>query len=129
MKKCSKCGIQKPLSEFYKDNSRKDKHQTKCKPCHENVKFKSKVGAYGISVTKFYEILDEQNHKCCICEEDLITKKHRHIDHDHKTGKVRGILCHHCNTAIGLFKENVNIMKQAIDYISHHENENSQIIT
>ena len=43
--------------------------------------------------------------------------KSLHIDHDHKTGKVRGLLCHGCNTAIGLMKDDVNILTKAIEYL------------
>jgi len=125
MKTCNKCKVEKPLSEFYKDNSnKKDKHQGKCKPCHEKVKFKSKVGAYGISVDEFYTMIEKQNNCCAICSKPLNLKKHTHIDHDHITNKVRGILCHCCNTAIGLFKEDRIVMQKAIEYLSHYETKN-----
>jgi hypothetical protein len=125
MKTCIKCGETKELSGFYKDNSnKKDRHQNKCKPCHEKVKFKSKVGAYGISVNEFYAMIEKQNNCCAICNKSLNPKKHTHIDHDHFTNKVRGILCHYCNTAIGLFKEDKDVMQKAIEYLSHYEIKN-----
>ena len=47
------------------------------------------------------------------------------IDHDHKTGKLRGLLCHQCNIGIGNFKDDVNILMNAILYLSRGKNENS----
>ena len=47
------------------------------------------------------------------------------IDHDHKTGKLRGLLCHQCNVGIGNFKDDVNILMNAILYLSRGKNENS----
>jgi len=47
-----------------------------------------------------------------------------YVDHDHVTNKVRGLLCHHCNTALGKFKDDINIMKQAIKYLER-SNENN----
>ena len=53
MKICTKCGIEKPLSEYYKNSSQKSGLQSKCKPCHEKVKMKSRVGAYGITLETY----------------------------------------------------------------------------
>jgi hypothetical protein len=118
MKKCTKCGIEKPLSEFYKN---RNKPRQDCKVCHEKTKIKSRIGAYGITVNQFNGMLVLQNNACAICKVKFIVKKHRHIDHDHKTGKVRGILCHKCNTSLGHFCDSIQILKSAIEYLSHNE--------
>ena len=60
MKICTKCGEQKPLSQFYADNARKDKKQSKCKPCHERMKLKSRIGFYGIGLDEYYELFKKQ---------------------------------------------------------------------
>ena len=62
----------------------------------------------------------EQDCKCGICCKTITKTKDRHIDHCHSTGKVRGILCSKCNTAIGLLKEDTGIMFNAISYILKH---------
>ena len=64
-------------------------------------------------------IFDKQNKSCAICnlffdKKDL---KNIHIDHDHKTGEVRGILCSKCNHAIGLFNDNIDLLNNAINYL------------
>jgi len=120
MKKCTKCGIEKPLSEYYKDRSRKSGFQTKCKPCHEKVKMKSRIGAYGLTLDEYANLFVKQNNKCAICKQEFSNKKHIHIDHCHKTNKVRALLCHGCNTAIGLFKESSDILKSAQKYLQKY---------
>jgi hypothetical protein len=117
MKKCTKCGVEKPLSEFYKN---RNKPRTDCKICHEKVKMKSKVGAYGLTLEQYSNLFIKQNNKCGICGCVFINKKHTHIDHNHKTGTVRGLLCHGCNTAIGLFKESTNNLKSALKYLKKY---------
>jgi hypothetical protein len=120
MKKCTKCGVEKPLSEFYKDNARKDNRQSKCKPCHEKIKIKSRLGAYGLTTDTYAELFKTQNNCCAICNETFTIKKHIHIDHCHTTNKVRALLCHGCNTAIGLLKESPAIIKSALLYLEKY---------
>lgn len=64
-----------------------------------------------------------QNNLCAICKDELPEGKHCHVDHDHTTGKVRGLLCHHCNTALGLFDENPDLMEKAAVYLETHSQE------
>jgi hypothetical protein len=55
---------------------------------------------------------------CAICgTTELTTKRGWHIDHDHQTGAIRGILCHHCNVGIGNFKDNTELLARAIVYL------------
>jgi hypothetical protein len=73
---------------------------------------------YGITLKEYYELLKEQDNKCAICGRDSFEfKKLLSIDHDHETGKVRGILCNSCNVAIGLFQDDLDIIKNAHTYI------------
>jgi len=69
---------------------------------------------YGLSLDKYNEMYEAQEGKCLICGEH---KDKLMVDHDHKTNKVRGLLCTHCNTGIGFLKDNVNNLKKAIDYL------------
>ena len=78
---------------------------------------------YGIDNDMYLQMLSEQNGCCKICnisEEE--NKSKLHVDHNHKTGKVRGLLCSRCNTAIGKFKEDPEIIKRAIEYIERWNN-------
>lgn len=74
---------------------------------------------YGLSYEDYCNLLKKQNGKCAICDVvgEKIKGKELCIDHNHTTGKVRGLLCHSCNRGIGLMKDNVLIFKKAIKYI------------
>ena len=73
---------------------------------------------YGLTLEQYDELLIETGGKCTICkvkQSDLT--KPLFVDHDHVTGKVRGLLCIKCNTAIGFFKDNPILLKRAINYL------------
>jgi hypothetical protein len=65
-------------------------------------------------------MLDSQNNKCAICAREFVRTPH--IDHNHTTEVVRGLLCYSCNGAIGQFHENVNTLKAAIKYLESFSN-------
>lgn len=74
---------------------------------------------YNLTVEQYNEMLKEQNHKCCICGLDEVDNKVKlAVDHCHKTGKVRGLLCKFCNVGLGNFKDNINSLSKAISYLS-----------
>ena len=72
---------------------------------------------YGICLEDFNTMLMEQNYLCKICKNKMNKPC---VDHSHSTGKVRGLLCSECNTALGLFKENVDILEEAILYVKNN---------
>jgi DNA-directed RNA polymerase subunit RPC12/RpoP len=65
-------------------------------------------------------IIKQQNYKCAICGNELDMAKNTHIDHDHETGKVRGILCHCCNMGIGFFKDDITRIEKALIYLNNN---------
>lgn len=71
---------------------------------------------YGITTKQYEEIVNKQNGKCAICDCEPKTR-YLHVDHCHKTNKIRGLLCHNCNTGIGLLKESKDIFIKAIKYL------------
>jgi hypothetical protein len=78
---------------------------------------------YGLDYTTYLTLLEEQQHKCKICDGEGFVIKDTHkiklvVDHDHETGKVRGLLCHNCNRGLGLFKDNTKVLKNAINYLT-----------
>ena len=108
-----------------------------CKQCKDNkaakwrknnpdkwksLKLKRK---YGITTNQYNQILELQNGVCAICGNLETTIKNNQsqkicslaVDHDHKTGKVRGLLCSNCNKAIGFLKENIDSFYSAIKYL------------
>ena len=132
---CIVCANVKPLTEFGKSKrGEKTWYSRTCKFCrnkkymetyYENhderkkqLRQKVRKLYYGITEEDFQEMLKSQSYKCAICETDTPGGKGGwHVDHCHITGKVRGLLCHCCNTGLGLFKDNENLLLKARDYL------------
>ena len=75
---------------------------------------------FDITLDEYNVLLNKQKHRCAICKSFDVGRKdakYFHVDHDHITGKVRGLLCNKCNTALGLFNEDVTALKRAIKYL------------
>jgi hypothetical protein len=81
---------------------------------------------YGIDDVGLEQMKKQQDYKCYLCGSDgFLIGKNNHterlaVDHDHKTGKVRKLLCHNCNRALGLFKDNSELMRKAASYVEEH---------
>lgn len=94
------------------DKKKQLKHRLKC--------------VYKITLEEFNEILNKQDNKCAICgmKETIKNKwglKQLAIDHNHETGKVRGLLCDRCNRGLGYFKENTDSLLKAILYLRRNK--------
>jgi hypothetical protein len=74
---------------------------------------------YGLSSEKYNILLDSQFGKCAICGNDN-GGKYLHVDHDHVTGKVRGLLCSECNHGLGNFRDDSELIKKAELYLIEH---------
>ena len=112
------------------NEKRKDYHKRYYKVYYilrkEEYKIKSREKhlrrRYGINSDIYNSILKEQNFKCLVCDCNLKElKRNPDIDHNHKTGEVRGILCSNCNVAIGLLKEDTKLIKKALLYLEHNK--------
>lgn len=83
---------------------------------------KQKIRIYGISTSDFSDMLWKQGYKCACCNDNLDANgRNTHLDHNHNTGKIRAILCHSCNTGLGLFKDDPTRLQKAIDYLKVHD--------
>lgn len=71
---------------------------------------------YGITIEEYNKLFSKQNGVCAICGQESKNKR-LHIDHNHGSGKVRGLLCNGCNRALGWFGDNISILKSAIQYL------------
>ena len=208
-KRCTKCGVEKDISEFWKEKTHKDGRRSWCKDCdrekgkrwrklnpkrkrelHKNWRTKNKIKLtkkkkifyqknkdkilaqkkdhynknrekvleqckkyregnkkimrkrkskyyfnnkdkikdytlrkyYDISLEDYKKILKKQNDRCAICERpSKYHKKDFFVDHNHKTGKVRGLLCTKCNFALGQFDEDIKILNNAIKYLRKYK--------
>jgi len=134
MKICVKCNEVKDFSEFYKNKARSDGLTIYCKTCSkQNVKetyrrnpekkiwrerIRKKSLTHTFTFDDYEKMIIDQNNQCYICSTDLVNTPH--IDHDHATGKVRKLLCHHCNALLGLAREDIQILQNSIDYLITH---------
>lgn len=80
---------------------------------------------FGLEPEEYLKMFEEQNHKCFICgnEETSVKNKNLSVDHCHKTGKIRALLCNRCNTGIGQFEDNPELLLKAFNYLKSFEDE------
>jgi hypothetical protein len=134
LKQCSTCAKEgigpKPVSEFGKRARSADGLVPRCK-VHISLEMKAIYaldpmrrrrwhlkGRYNITPEQYDEILASQGGVCAICEDVCKTGRRLAVDHDHETGRVRGLLCANCNIAIGKLQESAYIAGRAADYLS-----------
>mgnify|MGYP001496370973 CR=1 FL=1 len=80
------------------------------------------IKEYGITLDDYNNLLEKQNYKCAICGRNFKDAiKGLYIDHNHETGKIRGLLCLQCNSAIGMLNENINTLTKAISYLKDNK--------
>lgn len=121
IKLCPCCGARKPITEFLSKSGGKV-----CKICvscrgKQFSRYRTKLGAPPEVVEA---LIEQQDFKCSICREPLkLGTRYVHVDHDHITKKVRGILCHQCNAGLGMFKDNVSFLSAAISYLEEHSDQ------
>lgn len=73
---------------------------------------------FGITTEQYSQYLIKQNDSCAICgKESSESKRRLAVDHNHKTGKIRGLLCKDCNIALGLFKDDIKLLEKSISYL------------
>lgn len=111
MKRCPDCGEVKPLESFCRNRNTRDGRATYCKPCHNarnretirrlygNTRHYHLRQRYGIGAAEVEELIRRQGGVCAICEQEPATQ----VDHDKRTGEVRGILCDGCNGGLSAF--------------------------
>lgn len=121
------------LAKLYNDTDRCPNHPDRkmivkgmCKSCYNIKQFgRTKLcqtvrkSRYGITEEEFQSKRISQNNKCAICNKEFLKPC---VDHDHVTGKFRGLLCQICNRGIGHFKDNVVLLAAAIVYLESYEN-------
>lgn len=85
----------------------------------DRVRDSARLKRFGITQSAFDELLDKQNGACAICGDSFanLPSRHLHVDHCHATGLVRGLLCHHCNVAIGCLDDSVEKLNRAAAYL------------
>ena len=138
MKTCRCCKQSAPLADFYMARRNRDGRYSYCRTCarQQTARWERDNPAkkrattreywlkthYGITQKQYDAMLVSQGGRCKICRsEGRNTRRAQrfalHVDHDHKSGHVRGLLCHRCNTILGNAGDDVDILLQAIQYL------------
>lgn len=145
-KTCSICGVEKPVDDFYRNRSYKSGYDNRCKACHnaqtnarhvaartadptyhtkrssvwrhanpDKVRISHLRRVYGITAERYHAMLAEQRNACALC--GVTFTKTPLVDHDHTTGRIRGLLCAGCNNILGLARDSAERLRAAADYL------------
>lgn len=135
-KGCFRCKTSKPVSEFQKKTKAKDGLHPLCKECKNSDERAKRDPSYsqrtnlkkmyGMTPEQYWALRDKQAGVCAICEEPEKMVRYGKVvnlavDHCHKTGIVRGLLCSSCNRGIGKLKDSPKILKSALLYLLDYE--------
>lgn len=124
-RECESCRTKKRLLKYSENKNKFLSKNTNWKRANNekhqanllNSRFKHR---YGITIEEYNSMLKNQNGRCKICSTLETGRKlsaRLSVDHCHKTGKVRGLLCFHCNSGLGKFKDNPKVLENAIQYL------------
>lgn len=140
-KKCTKCNKVLPIKDFWKDKKSKDGHCWECKYCYKkrvdqwkkahpgqyrkkNIKSARRSFlkyTYNITLSQYDKMYESQKGVCAICKGINLDGRRLAVDHNHKTGKVRGLLCLKCNAAVGGIEHLGNLLGEAVKYLKRYE--------
>jgi len=136
LKLCTRCNREKLPKEFFKHKLSRDGLRHWCKVCcsesnkawarknRRTTKNSELKHVYGITLVEVETLYDIQEGLCAICSVSISlegqTNKNLkvHIDHNHKTGDIRGLLCGKCNSGLGMFKDKPSILENALSYLN-----------
>jgi hypothetical protein len=160
MKECKKCGVVKPLDNFYIAEGTRDGRRGECKECSlaqrkrwyrknrqrsmayvrawqqanpdrvkawrlknrerrlEKLREIHLRNKFGLTPAEYDRILEAQAGACALCHSPPTPGISLHVDHDHGTGEIRGLLCVRCNNAIGLMREDPDLLNRAARYVT-----------
>ena len=162
MKRCSKCGVEQPLDNFYRDAGCKDGIRPDCKACfaarakaryaktrerdiarvkawqqqnrerhlasqrarHQRPDVKRRERdahlrrSYGMTIDQYEEQLARQGGVCAICKKPPRPDISLHVDHDHETGRIRGLICFGCNNILGSVGDEPARLIALVNYLS-----------
>lgn len=144
-RECRTCGECKPLEDFFKERGGKDGLRSGCKVCRkkeydtwlnrlkinpnlvkemsEKDRYKKLYKRFGMTKEEYNTLFSSQNGCCAICKQHQSEfKRSFAVDHCHKTGKIRGLLCGNCNTALGLLREDKISLINMMTYLEINSN-------
>lgn len=140
-RRCYTCKRSKTLSCFLRDKTRPRGRAYQCRKCKNSeavrrygtncamyaARYRAQnIAKYGITLYDFAQLRAAQNNLCAICQQPETTRTNSGrvrrlcIDHDHRTNKVRGLLCVSCNRALGLLRDKPELLRKASIYLEQH---------
>lgn len=114
---CSSCQRFIPIPDWFSNRGSKTGLSSYCKACMRVKCAESYLKRrHGLSTSTREQIHESQNGVCAICHDAPAV----HVDHDHDSGHIRGLLCFNCNAGLGQFKDRTELLDAAIDYLNIH---------
>ena len=141
MKVCPRCKVKQAVSGFQKNATSPDGLQYHCRACRKSIDARPEKRkadrqryhantdgyrnqhyrrSYGITLPEYDALLKRQRGRCAICRNLCKSGKRLAVDHNHTTGRVRGLLCGRCNPLLGYAADDVNMLREAIKYLRRH---------
>lgn len=124
---CNECKQKKPQIEFYLSKRRADGLCDYCIDCRRHIRRKEHLLLkFDMTEKQYKQTLKSQNNTCAICGQPETMRDRSgkiqvlSVDHDHKTKKVRALLCSRCNSSIGKFNHNPELLEAAAKYLRFH---------
>lgn len=109
---------EKAKAQKAQDNKRQYMRTDRSLPADEKLLAWRRKCRYGITPEQYAKMVEDQDNKCAICTTSFDETK-AYIDHCHDSLKVRGLLCNNCNTGLGRFKDNTDLLTKALDYLGN----------
>ena len=131
LKVCRTCKQEKPISKFDKNPTGSHGVRGTCRECRcgnrERTRRHNIKAKYGITLNDFMKMYENQDGRCAICNKEIEVYATRdrmtdiaNIDHCHETGKIRSLLCNHCNTGLGKFMDDPDLLIKAAEYLNKY---------
>lgn len=114
---CSRCGAVRVKRKKQNPGTR---DSWRCMNKVREEAHKEVAAIHGLTYQEYQEMYDAQQGRCAICGGLCSTGKRLAVDHNHETGVVRGLLCNHCNRALGFFRDDPLLLQSALEYLAAH---------
>jgi len=117
-KRCTRCGETKKIDSFYKEKRNRDGRMSHCIECfglkQTNTHRQSK---YGITTADYKAMVEAQGGRCKVCDQEAKLV----IDHCHRGGQVRALLCDRCNRLLGIADDSQDLLVRAVEFLKQHQ--------
>ena len=114
-RRCTRCDEILPLEMFPFRRKDKDQRHADCSPCRRVEHFERR---YGVTMAQWDTLLNGQDNRCAICGTDDWGPRGPQLDHNHDSGKARGLLCSHCNLGLGHLGDDQGRVRNALAYLN-----------